>query len=225
MPLRIPTETLKKLQPKIRMIADGDTTVNVVRAERCAGLAVERESLLKKIPPLRGPDDVPVTLRELKKKPKTPPLKRITRDVLTNVFVYLRDASAKSPKVTRPHSRSGQIIQVQAPLSEVPKLAEDPSVSYIEIAEALKAPTPTLAKLRPSAPPPSQRRFGEASRHKHGADVLIGIIDVQGFDFSHPDFLDDHGKENTAQDLDDLTARKLFASTEVENFPLPIGQR
>lgn len=194
MPLRIPTETLKKLQPKLRMIADGDTTVNVVRAERCAGLAVERESLLKKIPPLRGPDDVPVTLRELKKKPKTPALKRITRDVLTNVFVYLRDASAKSPKVTRPHSRSGQIIQVQAPLSEVPKLAEDPSVSYIEIAEALKAPTPTLAKLRPSAPPPSERRFGEASRHKHGADVLIGIIDVQGFDFSHPDFLDDHGK-------------------------------
>jgi hypothetical protein len=31
---------IRKLQPKLRMIADGDTTVNVVRAERCAALLV-----------------------------------------------------------------------------------------------------------------------------------------------------------------------------------------
>ena len=29
------------------------------------------------------------------------------------------------------------------------------------------------------------------SAHKHGADVLIGVIDVQGFDFAHPDFVSD----------------------------------
>ena len=38
------------------------------------------------------------------------------------------------------------------------------------------------------------RRFGSATQHKFGEDVLIGIIDVQGFDFSHSDFLDDAGK-------------------------------
>jgi subtilisin family serine protease len=194
MPYKMPTETLKKLQPKLRMIADGDTAVNVVRSERCAGLAVTRETLLKKYPPLRGPDAAPVSLRQLRKKPKTPPLQRISPDVVANVFVYLRDASAPAPKTTNPHSRRGQIVQVQVPLNEIPSLVRDDSVSYVEMAEALKAPAPTLAELRPAAPPPSQRRFGEPAKHKYGADVLIGIIDVQGFDFAHPDFLDDSGK-------------------------------
>ena len=30
-------------------------------------------------------------------------------------------------------------------------------------------------------------------QHKDGQDVLVGIIDVNGFDFAHPDFLDDNG--------------------------------
>ena len=36
MPLKIPTETLKKLQPKLRMIADGDTRVNIEAARYAA---------------------------------------------------------------------------------------------------------------------------------------------------------------------------------------------
>jgi len=191
MPLRIPTETLKKLQPKLRMISDGDTRVNTVRAERCAALAVRQPGTLKNIPTLRGPEAVPVALADLKKKPKTPPLKRISPDVVTNVFVYLRDPTVEAPSTGYPHSRRGQIVQVQAPLSELPKLAADPTVAYVEIAESLKAPTPTLAELRPAAPSTSLRRFTEgASKHRYGAGVLIGIIDVQGFDFAHPDFMD-----------------------------------
>jgi len=195
MPLRIPTEALKKLQPKLRMIADGDTLVNVVRSERCAALAIERPALLKKIPQLRGPDAVPVALRDMAKKPKAPPLKKISRDVLTNVFVYLRDANAEAPPAGgNPHSRRGQIVQVQTKLNDIPKLAADKNVAYVEIAEALKAPMPILAELRPAAPSSSLRRFGEPAKHKYGEDVLIGIIDVQGFDFAHPDFLDTTGK-------------------------------
>lgn len=44
MPLRIPIDTLEKLQAKLRMIADGDTTVNVVRSERSAALAVRQRN-------------------------------------------------------------------------------------------------------------------------------------------------------------------------------------
>jgi subtilisin family serine protease len=177
------------------MISDGDTKVNVVRSERCAALAVREPRTLKKIPPLRGPDAVPVALADLKKKPKAPPLKRISPDVVTNVFVYLRDPSEQAPSTGYPHSRRGQIVQVQAPLNELPRLATDATVAYVEMAEALKPPTPTLADLRPEPPSTSLRRFTEgASKHKYGADVLVGIIDVQGFDFAHPDFLDGNGK-------------------------------
>jgi hypothetical protein len=62
------------------------------------------------------------------------------------------------------------------------------------MAEALKAPTPALAELRPEPPSIALRRFGSANKHHYGEDALIGIIDVQGFDFSHPDFLDAQGR-------------------------------
>ena len=195
MPLKIPTETLKKLQPKLRMIADGDTRVNIIRSERCAALAVENPALVKKVPTLRGPDATPVSLKALRKKPTAAPLRRITSDVLSNLSVYLRDGAAETPSYgARPHSRRGQIVQVQTKLNAIPKLAQDDTVAYVEIAEALKAPTPSLAELRPNAPSVSLRQFGQVRKHKNGKGVLIGIIDVQGFDFAHPDFLDEHGK-------------------------------
>lgn len=193
MVVRIPPERLKKLQPKLRMIANGDLTVNIIRSERCAALAVDRQTVAERVPQLRDHDAKPLTMRELPKKPKTPKLKRIPSQLLANVFVYLRDANVEAPSMTAPHCRRGQIVQVQAPLNQLPDLVRDPNVTYVEIAEALKAPAPTLAELRPTVPSASLRRFGEASQHKHkyGADVLMGVVDVQGFDFAHSDFLDD----------------------------------
>ncbi len=194
MPPRIKNEILRKLQPKLRMIADGDTTVNVVRAERCAALSVAKPELLKKYRPIRGSASAPVTRKELGKKLKTPRLKQITPDVLTNVFVYLDDARAEDPPWDdRPTSRSGRIMQVQTKLNDVPRLASAAQVAFVEIAEALKAPAPVLAELHPKAPPRDLRRFERAARHKYGKDVLIGIVDVQGFDFAHSDFLDNKG--------------------------------
>ena len=49
MPPKLSPDVLKKLQPKLRMFADGDTTVNVIRAERSAALAVDRPALLKRV--------------------------------------------------------------------------------------------------------------------------------------------------------------------------------
>src|SRR5215510_16348118 len=148
MPLRVPKETLKKIQPKLRMIADGDSIVNVVRAERCGALAVENKQLLRDVVTKRGAHAVPVTLADLPVKPKPRALSRITRDVLANVFVYLRDRESEDlPAGNRPYARRGRIAQVQARLSDLPGLASRDSVAYVEIAEALKAPTPSLAEL------------------------------------------------------------------------------
>jgi len=194
MPLGIKPDTLKKLQPKLRMIADGDTRVNVVRAERCAGLAVSRPRVAKKVPFLRGARATPVSLEQLKKKPKAPPLKRITPALLTNVFVYLRDASVATPKLDIPMSRSGRIVEAQVPLNRVARLAAQDDVTYVELAEALKVPLPRVARLEPDQPSVVLRRVGSVAQHHYGEDVLIGIIDVQGFDFAHPDFLDERGR-------------------------------
>ena len=194
MPPKIPPETVRKLQPKLRMIADGDTNVNVVRAERCAALTVTKPQLLKKHPPVRGKVAKGVHVDDAKRLKKGK-LKKITGDVLTNVFVYLRDANSDDPPCgDRPHSRRGRIMQVQTKLNDIPKIAREEQVAFVEMAEALKAPAPRLAELRPDPPPLSLRRFGKAAKHKYGEDVLVGIIDVQGFDFAHADFLDGNGK-------------------------------
>lgn len=195
MPPKIPRETLKKLHPKLRMVADGDAVVNIVRSERAAALAVESPVYLKKVKECRTPDTVPIAIGDLEKKPRRPPpLRNVTSAVRANVFVYLRDPGVETPKTFRPHCRKGQIVQVQAPLNEIPAIARDPGVTYVEVAEALKMPVVTTADAFPEAPAASERRFGSASQHKFGEEILIGIIDVQGFDFSHSDFLDDEGK-------------------------------
>src|SRR5688572_12716621 len=196
MPPKIQPETLRKIQPKLRMIADGATAVNVVRAERCAALSVVKPELLKKFPPLRGTAAAPVAIKDVKKKPKAPKLKAITSEVLTNVFVYLDDARVEDPPFgDRPTARSGRIMQVQTRLSDIPLLAQQPQVAFVEIAEALKAPAPILSELRSKVPSAGLRRFmNGAASHKYGKDVLIGIVDVQGFDFSHSDFLDTKGR-------------------------------
>ena len=194
MPAKIPQDTLKKLQPKLRMIADGDAVVNTVRSERAAALAVESPAAAKRVQQCRTPDSVPVAIDKLDKKPKRPPhLKTVTNAVRANVFVHLRDQHVETPKTVRPHCRKGQIMQVQAPLDEIPAIAAGEGVTYVEIAETLKMPVVTTADDEPTAPPMSDRRFGTAAQHKFGQDVLIGIIDVQGFDFSHSDFLDEDG--------------------------------
>jgi subtilisin family serine protease len=195
MPPKIPRETLKKLHPKLRMITDGDATVNILRSERAAALAVESPVSLKKVKEYRRADAVPVAISDLEKKPRVPPpLTRVTSAVRANVFVYLRDPKVETPDVDRPKCRKGEILQVQAPLDEIPAIAGKDGVTYVEIAETLKMPVVTTGDPTPGPPAASERRFGSAAQHKFGEDILIGIIDVQGFDFSHADFLNDAGK-------------------------------
>jgi subtilisin family serine protease len=194
MPPPIGPETLKKLQPKLRMIADGDTRVNVIRAERCAGLAVAQTRVVRDVPIMRGERAVPVALETLRRKPRTPPLKRVTSALVANVFVYLRDGAAPTPKIGGPFSRRGRIIEATVPLSRLGRLASHKDVTYVEMAEALKMPAPIVAERKPRPPAMAVRRVGSAAQHRYGEGVLIGIIDVQGFDFAHPDFLDARGR-------------------------------
>jgi subtilisin family serine protease len=79
---------------------------------------------------------------------------------------------------------------VQTTLNDIPRLAADPNVAFVEIAEQLEAPSPVLAELRPDPPSLTLRRFGKPAKHNFGEDVIVGIIDVQGFDFAHSDFME-----------------------------------
>ena len=66
----------------------------------------------------------------------------------------------------------------------------DPDVTAVELGQPLSYPDPVVASVGVSQPTKALRRFASHG----GRNVLIGIIDVEGFDFAHPDFLEDDGE-------------------------------
>ena len=65
---------------------------------------------------------------------------------------------------------------------------------YVEIGEFVRTP-PVILSTEPEAaskPKLSERKITkQATRHKYGEDILIGIIDVGGIAFAHEDFMND----------------------------------
>jgi subtilisin family serine protease len=181
-----------KLQPKLQMIANGSSEVNAVRAEQCSALCVTSKKLLDSVGRRRGEFDAAVTGRSAKRVPARGSITTITRTVEANIFIHLNEGVA-APQLRGERARTANVVSARIPLSSLPALTREPGVAYVEIAESLKRPAPIITAGKVSAPLVSDRRFGNVSQHHYGADVLIGIIDVQGFDFSHPDFLDRDG--------------------------------
>jgi subtilisin family serine protease len=82
---------------------------------------------------------------------------------------------------------------VEMPVSRVSRLMNEDAVAYIELGQSLREPQPQVA--RTGVAHPSTRRSVRTARgrHRDGEGVLVGIIDVGGFDFAHPDFLAEGG--------------------------------
>ena len=78
---------------------------------------------------------------------------------------------------------------VEMAASDVAELVHEEDIAYIETGQSLRQPDPVLG--RTDAPQPRTRRAVRTARgrHRDGEGVLVGIIDVGGFDFAHPDFL------------------------------------
>jgi subtilisin family serine protease len=76
--------------------------------------------------------------------------------------------------------------------AKVDEVRAVPGVMYVEPGHTLLAPRPTRAAVR-GAPSQTARAVAEpgdgGSQHHAGRDVLVGIIDVGGFDFAHTDFM------------------------------------
>jgi subtilisin family serine protease len=181
-------EQRRKIHPKIQMIENGSSEVNAVRSEHCAAVAMKRPVRSKVV---RSKEVVEADLHPGKPKKLT----KVPDDVLVNVFVHTtngREIDVKDRSIHETCSR-GTLRTMTVPLSKIRKLAEKSNVTHIELGAPLAAPTPVVSPNAVEAPDPKLRRYAH-KQHDFGKSVLIGIIDVQGFDFSHPDFLDDDGK-------------------------------
>ncbi|HZH32805.1 MAG TPA: S8 family peptidase [Pyrinomonadaceae bacterium] len=210
----------RKLQPKLRMIMNGSTEVNVMRAEFASSVAVRKGAkCLKAMKPQR--DTILGKGEATKKWPNRPtggkskPLPP-SKEIKVNVFIETIDADdntvsitgrggdGKPPATSRQAAGKGKlkvegetmrktnIAAATVTLSDLKRLAERPDVAYIELGEPLIDPTPVKSPRRIDKQP-EPRRIKHPHLHQYGQNVLIGIIDVQGFDFAHEDFLDAQG--------------------------------
>jgi subtilisin family serine protease len=122
-------------------------------------------------------------------------LERLEAEVVASVFIETAGTADQAAHVpfTGERARRGNLVTAELPITELRAAADDPSVTWVEVGESLAIPRPVVSTASVRPPSRTTRSVAGDERHHGGEGVLIGIIDVNGFDFAHPDFLDDHG--------------------------------
>jgi subtilisin family serine protease len=183
------------VEPSLRMFANCSQDVNEARAQFRGNLAVSK----KKPKVARGfratnLSEMPAFTNDLKKQKK---FGQSSDDILVNVFVELTDSNY--PKIEGEFKRNRNLASVQLPLTKVGELArrknrkDEPAILSVEMSRTLKFPEYRVVNNYGNGKDYKNilRSYQVSSRSKE--KVLIGIIDVGGFDFSHPEFLDKNG--------------------------------
>ncbi|MDA0184457.1 S8 family serine peptidase [Solirubrobacter phytolaccae] len=178
-----------KLQPKLRMLANGSTEVNCLRAGHAAAVCVSRE-VAERYPARRSDDSTPAS---------DPPVGEIGDAVpapqaKVSVFLGLTsDAAGRVPEALSEMTTSqrADLLTAEVSVADAMALNRNLRVSSVELGQPLALPTAEPGARGVDAP--RSRVVGDPAQHRNGAGVLIGLIDVGGFDFAHPDFLDKDG--------------------------------
>lgn len=190
----------RKIAPKLRLFANGDQEVCEARAEYNGTLAVARA---RKGGLARVPASGAAEPGERRRR-AVPGLDRIVGSARASVFVHFSSERAfeNGKKPAGLVGQRGNIAIAEVPLNRLGELSKRPEVTLVEPGNPVRVP-PLLITSDPSqtpAPDPAARRVTALEdRHGHGENVLIGIIDVAGIAFAHPDFLDDDGKTRIAR--------------------------
>ena len=182
-----------KLDPKIRMVANGSEEVNTLRAERSPTIAIIDNQILDKTPTLREPDASP---DERPKKIKWAKLDKPQKKVYVNVLIETKEEEkSKLADIVKqvpglpPPTFSDNFISASVALSELGNLLEHKSVISIENAERVRFLPPLQVTTGVGEPEALLRDIDIPEPPEDSKGVLIGIIDVQGFDFARQDFL------------------------------------
>lgn len=207
-----PTDPVRRIHPRLRMIRNGNSTVNAVRAQISTTVAstfaeAEARVLESAQEKVRSLDAGVLEVRgKLTKRPK---LQKPADDAFVNVFIELdedlvkqRDEGqalcahvrglldAATGEIRSAVVQRGRYVSATVPVSALAELEANESIGFVSYAEPLKLEVPFAEVARKPRP----RRVAGSTLHRDGQGVLIGIIDVGGFDFAHEEFLDDRGE-------------------------------
>ena len=206
------------MAPMLDIVLNGSTDVNVCRAEQSGSVATRAPHGHPRSRPARRPrrkaragaapappvahevrlltpSEVAALRKRMPEHPKPP-------DVDFSLFVQLSqdldlDARRKAVEAINGLTRRARWKQDTAAV-EVAGANVDPlhklhGVSYVEPGQTLRGPEPAGGGSRRAPGLDLRRVTKQARRHHYGRDVLVGMIDVGGFDFAHEDFADGNG--------------------------------
>jgi subtilisin family serine protease len=177
-----------RLHPKLRMIRNGDGEVNTLRAETSCAVQASAP-LAEKHARRRTLDEAPGR-RAARATPADTAAPDPSPEIKVSVFLEI-DADGAAEEMPPHTARRENLMTGVLSLDELEGMAGRRGVAYVAPGEPLSAPTPTVLAERPAGP--SQRRIRSELAAAGGRGVLLGLIDVGGFDFAHPEFLDDEG--------------------------------
>src|SRR6266540_698656 len=158
---------VRKLQPKLRMFANGSTTVNAIRSEQSAALAVADVPLPEALAAEALAFAAPVTRSALPEGIVRGSLETIPDEILANVFIEtttLGDDRAQFPGET---ARKADLVTATMSLADLRPTAEHPDVAWVEAGETLAIPRPIVSTAGASEPG-NARRVPGAERHQGG---------------------------------------------------------
>src|SRR5688572_5389049 len=202
--MAIKQESLEKLGPRLRMICNGDEEVNALRSELSATVqapqAVAKRHRAKEM--LQQAAKKPAALETVSAPPSDQPL---TDAVKVSCFVRLADPARPSEMLPSTQVRRGELVTVELTPREIEAIADlgpETGIAAIETGEPLALPhpvvTPRAVTEPPSRVPKSVLTVGPVVPIDRTVPaVLIGIVDVGGFDFAHTDFLTTDGTQKT----------------------------
>ena len=184
--MKMNARTAQRIDPKLRMILDGDEEVNTLRAE-VSGAVQAAPVLTERFPQMRRSFAVPGRPSEA---PEPPKLETLSDDVTVSVFIELDDETDPTD-LPHPTAQRGKLMTAELTQSQIETVSGYEGVAYVTTGDALSAPTPALSPKHVAQP--VSRMVDSELAADGGRGVLIGLIDVGGFDFAHPDFLDPQG--------------------------------
>lgn len=166
---RFEDRSLRRMHPKLRVLANSDARVNAAKAEVQGCLRVTL-ALAKQVPPLvtaASPKEVS------KRKTAVKDLDTVDRRENVEVNVFVRSTK---PLTVGPYDQAqGRLAAMRLPLEDIENLAGDPNIVMVEPAETLKSPRPL--KGSSTTHRPITRVVGnERKKHDDGAGILIGLI-------------------------------------------------
>lgn len=175
----------RRMHPKLRSLANSDIRVLAAKAEVQGCLSVQPEIAESVAPLATAIASVDASIRATKVNDLDP----AGRWGNAELNIFIQSARPLPPGNGR---TLGALAVRRVSVEEAENFAGDVDTVFVEHAETLKVPRPIKGNATTTAP---LKRAISVDRAKHGdgAGVLIGIIDVEGFDWTHPDLLDDRG--------------------------------